>query len=72
MTCTLETKKGDFRITIEHDGDRSFLVTRRQGPVGEALISALTPEQVVQMVLNREYRTSMKQEEPRAPASPTI
>ncbi len=70
MTCTLETETGDFRITIEEDGDRSFLVTRRQGPAGEALISAITPEQVVRMVLNREYRTGIKQEEPNKPSAP--
>ena len=56
MTCILETGNGEFQITIEQEGDRSFLVTRRSGPAGQAMISALTPEQVVRMILNREYR----------------
>ena len=58
MTCRMETPDGAFNITIEEDEGRSFLITHRMGPVGEALISALTPEQVVRMVLNREYRQS--------------
>ena len=56
MSCRLETEEGKFNVTIEREQGRSFLVTRRMGPAGEALISALTPEQVVRMVLNREYR----------------
>ena len=53
MSCRLETEEGKFNVTIEREQGRSFLVTRRMGPAGEALISALTPEQVVRMVLNR-------------------
>ncbi len=57
MSCRLETQEGKFSITIEEEQGRSFLVTRRMGPSGEALISALTPEQVVRMVLNQERRS---------------
>ena len=59
---SIETKDSNFQISLD-ETEQGHLVIHRQGPAGQALVAALTPEQVVEMVL----RIEPTQEEPRVP-----
>ena len=48
---SIETRDGNFQISLEDEGREGHLLVHRQGPSGQALVSALTPEQLVEMLL---------------------
>ena len=47
----METRDGTYQISLDEERGQGYLVIRRQGPAGQALVQALRPEQVVEMVL---------------------
>ena len=51
---SIETRDSAFQVSLEEENGRGHLVIRRQGPSGQELVQALTPEQIVETFLGIE------------------
>lgn len=47
----VRTEDGVFEICLENEAGQERVVIYRIGTVGQAMLAALTPEQIVEMVL---------------------
>lgn len=51
---SIETRDGAFQVSLEEEKGQGYLVVHRQGPSGQSLVQALTPEQIVETFLGIE------------------
>ena len=60
---SIETNDGIFQVSLEGEGNQGYMVIRRQGPKGQEPMTALSAEQIVEIVLKTETAP--------APSTPT-